>query len=278
MKNDKRNSIIFLTSLLLVISTKAFSPVNIIKLSDRNIRIAIKKYHRVLIFFHNKWCEESKAALSNITSLTRSEESKKIRDMRVIFTQFNSREEKEILNELNVQQYPSLKFFIEGAEIPYNREDFSGENIMRFLLENVSRDIKYFEGVDDIFSKTDEKNFRVIFYGHEKSHRFPLFKSASYTFKDVSFGVMQPKRKNSKEEEKKLKMFKEDNINIISPNGEITHYRKAWTQSRVNNWIFENLNPGVVPLDQEFYHLIIEKKNPAFLFIVKIFIFKFLEL
>lgn len=245
----------------------AYNPSTIIKLSDRNIRIAIKKYQRVLIFFHSKWCNHSKSALKNLTMLAKSENSSKIKKMRVVLSQFNSREEKDILNELRIKENPSMKLLIEGAEIAYNKPDFSQENILGFLEENVQREIYSFYEISEM---QKIKNPKIVFYGYEKSHRYPLFRSASFTFKDLNFVLLKPKRgKVTKAERKKLRKLNEDNINIYDENGKLSHYKKAWTQNRINDWIFYTLNPGIVDLNEDFYRLVVLKKNPAFLFIVR---------
>lgn len=268
----KRILISILTTALILQLTKAYDPVNIIKLSDRNIRIAIKKYPRVLIFFHNNWCKHSKQALKNLITLSKSKMSSRLREQKIVLTQYNTKQENDILNELRVRQTPSIKLFIGGVEIMYNKPNFEPKNIIEFIEEKSVKEISEFQKISEL-KKAVKSNPVVVFYGNERSHRYPLFRSASYMFENIKFGLLKPKRNN-----KNVKSLKEDNINILMTNGKILHYKKAWTQDRINNWIFKNLNPGIVDLNRDYARLIVDKKNPAFLFIVIYFLIFFFRI
>ena len=76
--------------------------VKFLKLSDRNIKIAIKKYNRLVILFHSKWCEHSRKTFNTLSEMAKSPLSEDIRKNRIVIAHFMSKDKKEILSELGV--------------------------------------------------------------------------------------------------------------------------------------------------------------------------------
>ena len=143
--------IITLVSILfLAHDHSCYSPVKFLKLSERNIKIAIKKYNRLLILFHSKWCNQSKQTFETISELVKSPISEELRKNRIVIAHFMSKDQNEILTELGVKNYPELRFWNDGAEITYNGKDYSQDEIWNFLKTNMSKDAIYLEGFDDL--------------------------------------------------------------------------------------------------------------------------------
>ena len=87
-----RTILALLISTLLIQSNMAYNPVKFLKLSERNIKIAIKKYNRLLILFHSKWCNQSKETFEIISDLVKSPLSEDLRKNRVMVAHFMSKD------------------------------------------------------------------------------------------------------------------------------------------------------------------------------------------
>ena len=140
-KKFQRLAHIALVLLLSIGLGRAYDPVKVIKLSQRNIKLAISKYRRVLILYHSKWCEASTKAYSKLVELASSSQSQKIRDLKVVLTHFLSREQNSILEEKEVNSFPSLRLYVDKAVAYYNKKDFEPESIMEFLEQTLSQEI-----------------------------------------------------------------------------------------------------------------------------------------
>lgn len=128
----------------------AYNPVKFLKLSERNIHIAIKKYNRLLILFHSKWCNISKDTFEAISDLVKSPLSEEIRKNRIVIAHFMSRDQKDVLTELGVTGFPELRFWNDGAQVVYDGKDYSKEEIWAFLERNIPKDAIYIEGFKDL--------------------------------------------------------------------------------------------------------------------------------
>ena len=107
--------------------------VKFLKLSDRNIKIAVKKYNRLVILFHSKWCENSRKTFNTLSEMAKSPLSEDIRKNRIVIAHFMSKDKKEILSELGVSNFPEIRFWNDGAQAVYDGEDYSQENIWKFI-------------------------------------------------------------------------------------------------------------------------------------------------
>jgi len=253
-------TIALITLALLTQQTLTYNPLKIIKLSERNIRIAIKKYQRVLILFHSKWCPFSKDAISALQNLASSKYSEELRENRIMIAHYLSRENNEILTEFNIKSYPTLRMYVEGSEIFFNRQNHDQENYINFIRGILNQKISYVENYKKLILTEKPK---IVFYGSEKSFRFPIFRASMYRFPDLEFVHVVSNKKHIKKTD-----LKDNTINIVQKDGDLMYYRKAWEQRRVNEWIFHSLNPSVIPLNQNFVDLVVNDKNPAFLLIV----------
>ena len=251
--------LLLLTSLLLT-PALTYNPLKVIKLSDRNIKIAIRKYQRVIILFHSKWCNHSKRAIQQLLSLASSSHSEEIRKNRVVIAHYLSRENNEILTELKVKSYPTLRMYIEGSEIYFNKPEYTVENFVEFVREILNLEMGYLQSYKKLVLGKEPK---VVFYGSENSFRFPIFRAAMYRFPELEFVHVVSNKKHIKKTN-----LKDNTINIVRENEDLVYYRKAWDQNRVNEWIFHSLNPSIIELDEGFSDLILQDKNPAFLLIV----------
>lgn len=143
----KTNFILTLVITAMALScVQCYNPVKFLKLSERNIKIAIKKYNRLLILFHSKWCDQSKKTFEVLAEMVKSPLSEEIRKNRVVIAHFMSKDQKEVLTELGVSQYPELRFWNDGAQITYDGKDYSQDEIWKFLSTNMQKDAIYLEG------------------------------------------------------------------------------------------------------------------------------------
>jgi len=113
-----------------------FKPSTAYKPNNEHITTGTGSKSAELLFFHVDWCPHCKAAKPIWNDLKSEYQNKTINGYQVIFTEINCSEEtaevEKLMNQYNVEGYPTIKLLKDGQIIEYDAKP-SRDTLTQFL-------------------------------------------------------------------------------------------------------------------------------------------------
>ena len=227
---------------------------DVIVLTESNFDKAINKYEYLMVFFYAPWCIRCKNFHPEYEKA-----AKILRKENLLLAKVDATVEKNLDKRYKLTGYPTIKLFIKGKDIDYNkaRNELEVVNWMRRKTNGPAT--KSLKSSEEIEKFKNENDVVLIYFGNNKRD-IEEYTLAARKIDDFQFGIVE----------------QEDIINKYSKKGTIILYKNFDEKKReltnikidvIEGFIDKYSSPKLMKFNQKAAYYIFDKKFPAlFLF------------
>ena len=218
-----------------------------------NYQNILTSYDYVLIDFFLPWCgpcQKLAPEFSNAASRL------KILNKSIALAQVNANEQQALVQKFTILEYPTLKFFAVGIELPYKGGDTDDEiyKWMRLRAISSTRQLKSIENIEE----STENNEMIIIYFGKQDECFKIFEKVTKTYDNLNFAHSFEPDVNinlHSEETNKVVLIKKENKFINSP--------ENFNFNELRAFINRHQTGVILPLDKYNAYKIFDEGKPG---------------
>lgn len=151
-------------------------------LTQNNYETIFSSFDYVLVDFFLPWCPACQKLGSELANA--ASRLKKLKKS-IALAQVNANENPFLVQKYSISEYPTLKFFAMGIELPYKGGDTEDEiyKWMRFRAMASTKILNTMEHLED----ATEINDMIIIYFGDKGHSFEIYEKVTKTYDNLNF-------------------------------------------------------------------------------------------
>ena len=248
--------LLFFFLLPLLLSSQSFpEEEDVIIINSSNIDQVLSIYDFVLLDFYNPNCGPCQKLAPEFARA--AQKLKKLKKS-IALGKIDGTVERGLMQRFSISDFPKLKFFAVGIEIPYKGGDTDDEiyKWVRFTAMTTTKTLENEEKLEEFISRNE---FAVIYYGDKDDAHFGVYQKVTKIFEHISFGNvfdLSFGENYHKNEKNKIVIYKKGVQDIEFKN-------KAFLFEDVRKFIEENQNSVIMPLDKHYAYQIFEVNKPG---------------
>lgn len=256
MSTTSQFLLLFFFLLPFLLSSQSFQEEeDVIIINSSNIDQVLSTYDFVLLDFYNPYCGPCQKLAPEFARA--AQKLKKLKKS-IALGKIDGTVERDLMQRFSISDFPKLKFFAVGIELPYKGGDTDDEiyKWVRFTAMTTTKTLENEEKLEEFISRND---FAVIYYGEKDEEHFGVYQKVTKIFEHISFGnVFDLSFGESfhKNEKNKVVIYKKGVQDIEFKN-------KAFFFEDVRKFIEENQYGVILPLDKHYAYQIFEVNKPG---------------
>ena len=244
---------IFLTILLIssiIICDEHFiTEKNILVLNNENFNKTIQKYNYLLVLFYLPFNPQCKKLLFELEKA-----NKELSKDNIFISKIDISIEKNIANKYNIEQYPTLLFFIKGEKKEYTGGGKSTE-IVHWILNKIGKNIIKLNTFEEIEKFKKENDIILIYYGNDIND-IKEFTNSAKNNEEYPFAIVESENLIEKYSQKgKVVLYKNYENKIV----EIINIK----EQNINDLIQAHAISHFMEFDEKAAQIILAKSYPA---------------
>ena len=240
---------ILLISSFIICDENFISEKNILVLTNENFGKAIQKYNYLLILFHLPFNPQCKKLLVKLEKA-----SKELSKENIFISKIDINTEKNVSKKFNIEQYPTLIFFVNGEKIEYTGGGKSTD-IVHWVLNKIGKNIIKLNTIKDIEKFKKENDVILVYYGNDIND-IKEFTNAAKNNDEYPFAIVESEKLIKKYSQKgKVVLYKNNENKIV----EIINVK----EQNINDLIQEHAKSHFMEFDEKAAQIILGKSYPA---------------
>ena len=249
MKNFYLYLSLLLISTFIICEEEFISEKNIIIINNKNFDKAIQKYDYLLVLFYLPFNPQCKKFLLEL-----EKSSNALSKENVFISKIDVNTEINLAKKYNINEYPSVLFFVKGDKIEYKGGGKSS-GIIHWVLNKIGKSIIKLNSVAEVEKLKKENDIILIYYGNNDKD-IKEFTKASKHHDEYPFVIIESEKLIEKYSTKgKVALFKNSENKIV----EIIDIK----EQNINDLIAIHAISYFMEFDQNAAQIILGKSYPS---------------
>ena len=240
---------ILLISSFIICDDHFITEKNILVLNNENFNKTIQKYNYLLVLFYLPFNPQCKKLLFELEKA-----NKELSKDNIFISKIDISIEKNIANKYNIEQYPTLLFFIKGEKKEYTGGGKSTE-IVHWILNKIGKSIIKLNTFEEIEKFKKENDIILIYYGNDIND-IKEFTNSAKNNEEYPFAIVESENLIEKYSQKgKVVLYKNYENKIV----EIINIK----EQNINDLIQAHAISHFMEFDEKAAQIILAKSYPA---------------